>query len=86
MMVCILYFNFKSKIILIHIITSRHYFIITLDLSITSKVCILLGASQQTRYVERWINIKPVLAKGQCYNTIAEIDFKETSILLYEYL
>ena len=53
-------FNNKSNILL-HIITSRHDFF-NINISI-SKVCILLGASQQTRYLERWINIKPVSAK-----------------------
>ena len=39
--------------IALHIITSRHVFNIHIS---TSKVCILLGASQQIRYGEQWIN------------------------------
>ena len=53
MLAYILYFTLESKMIIVglHIITSRHVFNI-----FTSKVCILLGASQQTRYGEQWIN------------------------------
>ena len=39
--------------IALNIITSRHVFNIHIS---TSKVCILLGASQQIRYGEQWIN------------------------------
>ena len=41
------------QFIALHIITSRHVFNIHIS---TSKVCILLGASQQIRYGEQWIN------------------------------
>ena len=57
MLAYILYFTLESKMIIVglHIITSRHVFNIHIS---TSKVglCILLGASQQTRYGEQWIN------------------------------
>ena len=55
MLAYILYFTLESKMIIVglHIITSRHVFNIHI---FTSKVCILLGASQQTRYGEQWIN------------------------------
>ena len=54
MLAYILYFILERKMIIValHIITSRHVF----NIHITSKVCILLGASQQTRYGEQWIN------------------------------
>ena len=59
MLAYILYFTLESKMIIVglHIITSRHVFNIHRPIS-TSKVCILLhvGASQQTRYGEQWIN------------------------------
>ena len=41
--------------IALHNITSRHVFNIHIS---TSKVCILLGASQQIRYGEQWINTR----------------------------
>ena len=44
---------FYRHFIALHIITSRHVFNIHTS---TSKVCILLGASQQIRYGEQWIN------------------------------
>ena len=52
MLAYILYFTLESKMIIVglHIITSRHLFIIHIS---TSEVCILLGASQQTRYGEQ---------------------------------
>ena len=55
MLAYILYFTLESKMIIVglHIITSRHVFNIHIS---TSKVCIHLGASQQTRYGEQWIN------------------------------
>ena len=55
MLAYILYFTLESKMIIVglHIITSRHVFNIHIS---TSKVCILLGASQHTRYGEQWIN------------------------------
>ena len=54
MLAYILYFTLESKMIIVglHIITWRHAFNIHIS---TSKVCILLGASQQTRYGEQWI-------------------------------
>ena len=57
MLAYILYFTWESKMIIVglHIITSRHVFNIHIS---TSKVCIFLGASQQTRYVEQWINTR----------------------------
>ena len=57
MLVYILYFTLESNMIMVglHIITLRHVFNIHIS---TSKVCILLGASQQTRYGEQWINIQ----------------------------
>ena len=70
MLVCILHLNFKSKIIIIHFITSKHYFNIALNISI-SKVCILLGASQQTRYVKTSIGEMTLSVGLKCYNTIA---------------
>ena len=60
MLAYILYFTLECKIIIIvglYIITSRHVFNIHIS---TSKVCILLGASQQTRYGEQWINTQKV--------------------------
>ena len=55
MLAYILYFSLESKMIIVglHIITSRHVFNTHIS---TSKVCILLGASKQTRYGEQWIN------------------------------
>ena len=55
MLAYILYFTLESKMIIVglHIITSRHVFNIHIS---TSKVCILLGASQQIRYGEQRIN------------------------------
>ena len=55
MLAYILYFTLESKmkIVGLHIITSGHVFNIHIS---TSKVCILLGASQQTLYGEQWIN------------------------------
>ena len=55
MLAYILYFTLESKLIIVglHIITSRHVFNIHIS---PSKVCILLGASQQIRYGEQWIN------------------------------
>ena len=55
MLAYILFFTLESKMIIVglHIITSRHVFNIHIS---TSKVCILLGASQKTRYGEQWIN------------------------------
>ena len=53
MLAYILYFTLERKIVGLHIITSRHVFNIHIS---TSKVCILLGASQQTLYGELWIN------------------------------
>ena len=52
MLAYILYFTLESKMIIVglHIITSRHIFNIHIS---TSKVCILLGASQQTPYAEQ---------------------------------
>ena len=49
----ILFFTLESKMIILglHNITSRHVFNIHIS---TSKVCILLGAFQQTRYGEQW--------------------------------
>ena len=49
MLAYILYFTLESKMIIVgpHIITLRHVFNIHIS---TSKVCILLGASQQIRY------------------------------------
>ena len=57
MLAYILYFTLESKMIIVglHIITSRHVFNIHI---FTSKVCILLGASEQTQYGEQWINTK----------------------------
>ena len=54
MLAYIFYFTLESKMIIVslHIIT-RHVFNIHIS---TSKVCILLGASQQIRYGEQWIN------------------------------
>ena len=55
MLAYILYFTLERKMIIVALhITSRHDF--NIGLHITSKVCILLGASQQTRYGEQWIN------------------------------
>ena len=55
MLAYILFFTLERKMIIVglHISTSRHVFNIHIS---TSKVCILLGASQQTRYGELWIN------------------------------
>ena len=57
MLAYILDFTLERKMIIVglHIIrpTSRHVFNIHIA---PSKVCILLGASQQTRYGEQWIN------------------------------
>ena len=55
MLAYILYFTLESKMIIVglHIFTSRHVFNIHIS---TSKVCILLGASQQTQYGEQWMN------------------------------
>ena len=41
----------KSKITLIHIITSRHHFKHNINIS-NSNVCMFSGASKQTQYVE----------------------------------
>ena len=48
MLAYILYFTLERKMIIVdlHIITSKHVF--NIDIS-TSKVCILLGTSQQTQ-------------------------------------
>ena len=55
MLAYILYFTLERKMIIVglQIITSRHVFNIHIS---TYKVCILLGASQQTRYGKQWIN------------------------------
>ena len=59
MLAIILYFTLEREMIIVglHIITSRHVFNIHIS---NSKVCILLGASQQTRYGEQRINTQRV--------------------------